>query len=65
MGRGRCPQFPCPLDGAGAMASDSHKGTYPEKGTRAGPNLSSPTDTFTSFLFELVPQLYFAMSLAQ
>ena len=65
MGRGRCPQFPCPLDGAGAMASDSHKGTYPEKGTRAGPNLSSPADTFTSFFFELVPQLYFAMSLAQ
>ena len=38
MGRGRCPQFPCPMDGPGVMASDCHVETYPEKGARAGSN---------------------------
>ena len=64
MGRGHCCQFPS-VDGVGAMASDSHVGTCPQKGTRAGSNAVLPPDTFTSFFFELVPQSYFAMSLAQ
>ena len=38
MSRGHCAQFPCPMDGAGVMASDSHVGTYSAKGTRAGSN---------------------------
>ena len=70
MGRGRCSQFSSPVDGVGAMAYDGHPGHTPvtpvlRRGLGLGLMLCSPTDTFSSFFFELVPHSYFAMSLAQ
>ena len=70
MDRGRCSQFPSPVDGVGAMASDGHSAHTTvtpvlRRGLGLGLMLCSPTDTFSSFFLELVPQSYFAMSLAQ
>ena len=70
MDRGRCSQFPSPVDKVGTMASDGHPIHTPvtpvlRRGLGLGLMLCSPTDTVSSFSFELVPHLYFALRLAQ
>ena len=42
MDRSQCSQFPSPVDGVGAMASDGNVGTCAQKGTRAGSNTVLP-----------------------
>ena len=42
MDRSQCSQFPSPVDGVGAMASDGNVGTCAQKGNRAGSNAVLP-----------------------